>query len=191
MAHTLVQYMLTQAHTQSSPHHPWVMNNICLSIPPSLPLAWLLASSWLLCHNVILSASLSPITKMCSDNQAFLHRPLPPHQTGTRSSSLHWALIKWWGVFFQAIWGYSHWFRTSIYMIGPLFYCENVINYLVVAAWGPRDCGTSVVRHLEYIYNINLFPALCATTLAILFFKSNYYIFGVSASQQLKPIKHK
>lgn len=54
-----------------NPHHPWVMNNICLSVPPSLPLAWLLASSWLHCHNVILSASLSAITKMCSDNHVF------------------------------------------------------------------------------------------------------------------------
>lgn len=94
MTHTHLQYMLTKAHTQSNPHHPWVMNNICLSIPPSLPLAWLLASSWLHCHNVILSASLSPITKMCSDNQAFSHRPLPSHQTGTSSSDLHIGLIK-------------------------------------------------------------------------------------------------
>lgn len=84
---THIGYMLSKAHTQSNPHHPWVMNNICLSIPPSLPLAWLLASSWRHCHNVILSASLSPITKMWSDNQAFLHRPLPPHQTGTGSST--------------------------------------------------------------------------------------------------------
>lgn len=63
-------YTHTDGH-RVYPHHPWVMNNICLSIPPSLPLAWLLASSWLNCHNVILSASLSPITKMCSDNRAF------------------------------------------------------------------------------------------------------------------------
>lgn len=69
---TRLLYVVTKApHAQANPHHPWVMNNICLSIPPSLPLAWLLASSWLHCHNVILSASLSPITKMCSDNRPF------------------------------------------------------------------------------------------------------------------------
>lgn len=100
--------ILTQATHTVNPHHPWVMNNICLSTPPSLPLAWLLASSWLHCHNVILSASLSPITKMCSDNQAFLHRPLPSHQTGTSGSSPHGGLIKWCVVIFQGCWGYSH-----------------------------------------------------------------------------------
>lgn len=100
-------YTHTSPHTVN-PHHPWVMNNICLSVPPSLPLAWLLASSWLHCHNVILSASLSPITKMCSDNQAFLHRRLPSHQTGTSSSSLHRDLIKWCGVILQACWEHSH-----------------------------------------------------------------------------------
>lgn len=64
----------THTHTKAHavyPYHPWVMNNICLSVPPSLPLAWLLACFWLFCHNVILSAFLSPITKMCSDNQFF------------------------------------------------------------------------------------------------------------------------
>lgn len=83
--HLVTSQTHTQAHTVY-PHHPWVMNNICLSVPPSLPLAWLLACSWLLCHNVILSASLSPITKMCSDNQGFffllLHRPLHLHHLG-------------------------------------------------------------------------------------------------------------
>lgn len=80
--HTYCTSSQRPTHAQANPHHPWVMNNICLSIPPSLPLAWLLASSWLHCHNVILSASLSPITKMCSDNQPFFSLPtqaVAPH----------------------------------------------------------------------------------------------------------------
>lgn len=96
-AHTYCTSSQRPTHAQANPHHPWVMNNICLSIPPSLPLAWLLASSWLHCHNVILSASLSPITKMCSDNQPFFFPNtvrFPSHPTRSRGCSLHTGRMK-------------------------------------------------------------------------------------------------
>lgn len=96
--HTYCTPSQRPTHAQANPHHPWVMNNICLSIPPSLPLAWLLASSWLHCHNVIVSASLSPITKMCSDNQPFFFFTntgrSPSHPTRSRGCSLHRGRIK-------------------------------------------------------------------------------------------------
>lgn len=114
----------TNPHTVY-PHHPWVMNNICLSVPPSLPLAWLLASSWLHCHNVILPASLSPITKMCCDNRAFLHRPLPSHQPGTGGSQPAQRPIKWCGVLFQGCWKYSHGLGQDFTWWVLLFYCEK------------------------------------------------------------------
>lgn len=79
----------TKPYTVDS-HHPWVMNNICLSTPLSLPLARLLAASWLNCHNVILSASLSPITEMCSDNQCFFfctQTPVPRTSLGVETQA--------------------------------------------------------------------------------------------------------
>lgn len=74
--HSVTPQTCTQKHTCTSPHtaHPTTTSTTTTpgwttSAYPSLPLAWLLASSWLHCHNVILPASQSAITKMYSDNQ--------------------------------------------------------------------------------------------------------------------------
>lgn len=98
-------HVYTRRPTHRPPHHPWVMNNICLSIPPSLPLAWLLASSWLRCHNVISSAFPSPITKCVVTIGLFLHGPSPSTAPGDREHQLaHTRRIQWCVVIFKCVW---------------------------------------------------------------------------------------
>lgn len=116
--HTWMSHLRPVTPQTHNTPHPWVMNNICLSVPPSLPLAWLLASSWLFCHNVILSAFLSAITKMCSDNLAFSTATLSSHQPGTSHCTLHRGPLKWCVVSSQSCTKYSQdltwWLLSSI-----------------------------------------------------------------------------
>lgn len=137
LKHTRTYTILTQARTQSTPTTPgwWTTS----AYPSLRPCPWrgcrlppgctaTMSSCLPLCH---------PLLKCVVTIRLFLHRQLPSHQPGTSSSSLHRGLIKWCGVIFQAHWEYSHGSGQDFTWWVLLSYCENIIDYLVLATLSP------------------------------------------------------
>lgn len=134
-AHT---YTHTEAHTQATPTTPgwWTTS----AYPSLRPCPW--RGCWL---PPGCTATMSTCLPLCQPllkcvvtiRLFFLHGPLPSHQPGTSSSSLLTDLIKWRGVIFQGCLSCPHGSGQDLTWWVLLFYCENVIDYLVLVGLGP------------------------------------------------------